>query len=417
MKKMDMKSFTIICVLLLLSACQSDKDKSLLDNRIDFVAAYDNLVEMKISQLGSNIRYVPLETTDSSLIGNSYNICLLDKYILVNTDARCLLFDKETGKYVRQIGHKGEDPKGYSEAVCYVHPQTEMLYFKRHPNKLQKYDLEGNYRGEAVTLSSSCYPLLTEDGMWGYESASLLGGASKAYLYNLNEHGVKSDSLLLNMTNEDELNPSEILSITVFKGNHSLKNMGLSSYNGAVFVKCKDKSIISLSNYPVLRHYKEEIHFREELGDTIYQLYEKELQPKWVFDMGVYRLPPEKRGLVEESKECVPITYAAETPVYIYFECIKNFYGEPQLYYGLYNKEERKAYIGEAGDGFVDDVNNFLPLRLHYIGDNGEVAGMLPLENIMAWQEAHPNISSEGALSFLKELDEDANPVCVIVEP
>lgn len=414
---MNKKSFSIICVLLLLVACQSGKEKSRPDNLIDFVSAYENQVEMKLSQLGNKVHYVPLETTDSSLIGNSYNICLLEKYILVNTDARCLLFDKESGKFIRQIGHKGEDPKGYSEAICYVHPQTEMLYFKRHPNKLQKYDLEGNYQGEAVTLSGTCYPLLTEDGMWGYDSGPLLAGASKAYLYNLNEQGVKSDSLLLNLNKVEELNPSEILSIVVFKSNHSLKNMGLSAYNGAIFVKCKEKNIISLSNYPVLRHYKDEIHFREELSDTIYQLHEKELRPKWVFDMGIYCLTPEKQGLVEDSKECVPITYAAETPAYIYFECIKNLYGERQLYYGLYNKKEGKTYIGKAGDGFVDDVNDFLPLRLHYIGDDGEVAGMLSLESIVAWKEAHPNASQEGALSFLKSLDEDANPVCVIVEP
>lgn len=38
---------------------------------------------MKLSELGSDVRYVPLETTDSCLVGGSPNILLLDKEIVV----------------------------------------------------------------------------------------------------------------------------------------------------------------------------------------------------------------------------------------------------------------------------------------------------------------------------------------------
>ena len=51
---------------------------------------FEHLTELKVSQLGKNIRYVPLETTDSSLIGNSYNIKLLKDKILVATEGSCL---------------------------------------------------------------------------------------------------------------------------------------------------------------------------------------------------------------------------------------------------------------------------------------------------------------------------------------
>ena len=72
------------------------------------------LTELKISQLGKQIRYIPLETTDSSLIGNSYSIKPSKARIFVSTIGRCLSFDQQTGKYLGSIGHKGEDPKGYS---------------------------------------------------------------------------------------------------------------------------------------------------------------------------------------------------------------------------------------------------------------------------------------------------------------
>ena len=40
----------------------------------------------------------------------------------VSTNGQCLSFDKQTGKYLGSIGHKGEDPKGYSNASCFIHP-------------------------------------------------------------------------------------------------------------------------------------------------------------------------------------------------------------------------------------------------------------------------------------------------------
>ena len=47
----------------------------------------------------------------------------------------------------------------------------------------------------------------------------------------------------------------------------------------------------------------------------------------------------------------------------------------------------------------------------------GEFAGALSIEQIQAWQEEHPDAKLEGVLAPLKDLDFDANPVVVIVEP
>ena len=107
-------------LLLLLSSCTPTKTTNNL-NAIDIAGSFEHLTELKVSQLGKNIRYVPLETTDSSLIGNSHNIKLLKDKILVATEGSCLAFDKQTGKYLGTIGHKGGDPeeKPYNPKVCY----------------------------------------------------------------------------------------------------------------------------------------------------------------------------------------------------------------------------------------------------------------------------------------------------------
>ena len=83
-------------LLLLLGSC-APQNKANAPNAIDIAASLEHLTELKISQLGKQIRYIPLETTDSSLIGNSYSIKLSKGRIFVSTNGRCLSFDKQTG--------------------------------------------------------------------------------------------------------------------------------------------------------------------------------------------------------------------------------------------------------------------------------------------------------------------------------
>lgn len=125
-------------LLLLLGSC-APKTRQMPRMQLTLPQVW-NTTELKISQLGKQIRYILLETTDSSLIGNSYSIKLSKGRIFVSTNGRCLSFDKQTGKYLGSIGHKGEDPKGYSNANCFIHPHTNNLYFYRQPDKLVKYD-------------------------------------------------------------------------------------------------------------------------------------------------------------------------------------------------------------------------------------------------------------------------------------
>ena len=89
-------------LLLLLGSC-TPQNKANDPNAIDIAVSLEHLTELKTSQLGKQIRYIPLETTDSSLIGNSYSIKLSKDHIFVSTNGRCLSFNKQTGKYLGSI--------------------------------------------------------------------------------------------------------------------------------------------------------------------------------------------------------------------------------------------------------------------------------------------------------------------------
>lgn len=59
---------------------------------------------------------------------------------MVYNGKQCLLFDKETGKFICSVGHRGDDPEAYSSTCGYLNSKNQLLYFNRDPNQLVKYD-------------------------------------------------------------------------------------------------------------------------------------------------------------------------------------------------------------------------------------------------------------------------------------
>ena len=229
-------------LLLLLSSCTPTKTTNNL-NAIDIAGSFEHLTELKVSQLGKNIRYVPLETTDSSLIGNSYNIKLLKDKILVATEGSCLAFDKQTGKYLGTIGHKGGDPEGYSEVVYYIHPQTGILYFHRQPNKLVKYNQDGEFLGETIqpkSLLQGFCAAFADSLIIGHYGGGIGTSPFESKLIYSNEEGKATDSISNFSRNIPTITPNDIASISVFKGGSGKEAFGMLGYNGLIYLTYKD---------------------------------------------------------------------------------------------------------------------------------------------------------------------------------
>ena len=66
---------------------------------------------MKLSDFGAGVHYVPLETNDSCLVSLG-TVKVFDDNIVVSSRQLVVFnFDKETGRFMTQLGHRGEDPE------------------------------------------------------------------------------------------------------------------------------------------------------------------------------------------------------------------------------------------------------------------------------------------------------------------
>ncbi|MBR7096708.1 MAG: 6-bladed beta-propeller, partial [Alistipes sp.] len=92
--------------------------------------------------------YVPLETTDASLVGNISKLLYDDgKLIVVDKENnKILVFDAATGKFLNCIGHQGRGPKEYISLRDVVVADGKLYVLDM--GKILTYKLSGEFVGE-----------------------------------------------------------------------------------------------------------------------------------------------------------------------------------------------------------------------------------------------------------------------------
>lgn len=117
-----MKILFSCIVALIFTSCNnkgstnSDKNIPVIDIASAIASAMERPEILKVTDIADKISYIPLETNDTSLIGNHPDITVYNDKILVTSKNQPIkMFDKNTGKFIRNIGHLGDDPSGYSD--------------------------------------------------------------------------------------------------------------------------------------------------------------------------------------------------------------------------------------------------------------------------------------------------------------
>lgn len=421
----NMKTPFLLCGLfaaITLASCKGNSQPAEVEI-IDVVAGVDHPAELKVSDLGKTIRYIPLETTDSCLVGNNPEIKVMNDKLLVYTRLQCLLFDRATGKFICSIGHVGNDPEAYSTTAPYLNPQNQMLYFNRHPGQLVKYDLTGKYRG-TITIPSltpnqeegakvnrpSLNGYLFSDSVITGHCANGFGEKCYSSLISFTESGVLLDTLPALLPDWGMGQPDDIASIAVRKG------FGL--MGGIIYVRYKDgNQNICAPGSDAIWQNKGELRLKELFTDTIYTVKGGKFEKYKVFNTGKYHWPTAERTQQENNADRLLVSYATESEHTLYFQLIRGLYTDKHiLYNGVYNKETRTTTIALAENAFVDDLMHLMPFTPTFINDKGEYAALVQAFDVAAWLEEHLENSTAPEINALKRLGEDSNPVVVLVE-
>lgn len=146
-----MKKYILLIITII--ACVSSCNIKPIDN-FKCITLKVNLKgdTVKFGDLFSKMEIIPLETLDSCLIMNIEKIELHNNQLFIFDNLRPALyvFDKK-GKYIKQIGKKGEGPDEFQVITdVFIDKTRNVILFLSHFGSVLIYDIEGNYIGREM---------------------------------------------------------------------------------------------------------------------------------------------------------------------------------------------------------------------------------------------------------------------------
>lgn len=101
-----MKRSVLLVFLIIFCACQSFEENEY--TKIELINAFSCFTELTVNDLGEHVSYIPLETTEESLIGKqAYVRIFKDKLVVGSFQQPIKMFDKNTGKFIHTVGAIG----------------------------------------------------------------------------------------------------------------------------------------------------------------------------------------------------------------------------------------------------------------------------------------------------------------------
>ncbi|MDE7461511.1 MAG: DUF4934 domain-containing protein [Paramuribaculum sp.] len=416
---------TTAASILLLAACSGGNQQT--DNTvIDIAGAISSPKELKVSDLGSKITYVPLETNDSALIPQTWMLIPTENRLLVVNYStwgighqNCLAFDSN-GKFLGAIGHTGQDPEAYSSPFPLVSPDGNRLYFTGYSGQgafEQVYSIDGTYLGRVFPkmppLGNPSSSVLIDTTIVTIDAPYIKG----VQYFTVYSGGLNSDSVTTFAVNPipSDLDRSMFFNDVVMYNVKGVMRNPVANYTEYIENGGEKRHLFNAHHtMPRIWRTNGQTHYRISLTDTILNITPESVEVAYTFDCGPGAITPQEMNSNGIQTSNIIVSDLCETPSLIVFGASRGWMRDDnhEPFVGYFDKATGKTFATSAKEGFVDDLTGFMPFYPVLANERGDLIGIITMDDIAAWTEAHPDAEIPEAL---RNLAEDANPICVIV--
>lgn len=249
--------FIIICVLVFPSCHVRDKTTQTQEFKVITIHPYESR-SLHVTDLFKEVSLIPLQTSPDALIGNIVRMEVYRNRFFI-ADGQSLFIFNPDGTCVSKISHQGEDPWQYKEmSDFFVDTVRQVIEIMDGVGRrFQQYDFSGNW------LRSSTFPWAA----WKYVRQD------KHYLFFCG-----------NLVNPG-YNYSLIITDSI---------SGYPFVDGYFPVADYAKKFLHISGSYHFYFFAGNLHFFKPLTDTVYQIRELRVIPRYVVDFGKHRIDAEK---------------------------------------------------------------------------------------------------------------------------
>lgn len=373
--------YTFLTIAAFQTACSFHPDRTEEDiTLIDVAATYEENNPVKPEDLmTTEIEYVPLETRDSFLIGKNPRFFLTKDYILSVADKQLFLFDRKSGRFIRQIGRTGQGPEEYTRTdnMCPVNEENQTVSVFADKGK-RVYSFDGK------VVDNLLVPPLT------YETAELSSSLYAGFVPNFS--GKEKNKVVL-------FDKKAVLTKAFPNSFSTLPPEGIHFWkpNGWFY------------------KYKEEVYFYELFNDTIFQVTPDSLRPRFKLHQGRYLPPYEQQNRNDFAAEnYFMMKSLSESSRFLFY----TFAFQKNRYVLVYDKKKNQSFITKYDDetGGAIPTPGFIPFSLSSVNTSDELVGFWDAYDLARRFSLHPDKTAAlpVALRNLQSIGEMENPVVVI---
>lgn len=382
---------------------------------VDVIGAIDKPAELTTSQLGSKITFVPLETTDSTLVGDVYKVEVTDdKAIVFNLGANpgVMVFDFATGTYLNNVGRVGAGPGEYHNPYGMVDKENGRIYFQsNNKDGYIAFDTEGNQLPDVIKGHRAYEKFIMaaiDSTLYVLDNSEYRPGDRRTRILHLGLDGAVKDTVVMFDGQSGGFFPNSFSGYTDYRNfpsplRHSAYDMRQVTNNGKTYVVTTEKWSQGTDYL-----------FNEVLCDTVYSWVGADDSPVLVFDTGNHAFTPDERNKRDLSTVDIVLTDFVENQDNVVFTVSRGWPADDshKEYIGIYDRRKGTTVMAPASEGIRDDLGGFISFAPFLATPKGDLVGVLDPSDIDVWMEEHPDTRVP---EVLKNRAYDDNPVLVIV--
>ena len=381
----------ILVSMSILGACRKEEKNLVSEDgfiHIPFAKGIEQEKKLKLSDIANKVEYIWLELTDSSLLNNTVNshTVISDKYVFIHTSNAIFQFGRD-GHFIRRVGRYGQGPEEYLDVVYLdiLAKKNELYALDSQYKMIYVYDTEtGKFLRKVPMASRRSFNFLMYDDTTTVAFSQSLGesGAPRLTLGNLSGDIIKQ-------------------------------------YYHPVIDKKTTGGLWNERFFRFTYRYDNKIQYKEYYVDTLYRVGLTQLEPRYIFDLGPYSLPIERR--MEYSTN-----YMKDTKSYLRYDVYEtdNYILMPYMswsavYQGNFADKEMAIYNKKDGSCFrisggilENDLSGGVPMVPEGVVDDNSIFSIWTVEALYEEAEKNPQIQK---LLEKNNVQFDDNPMIMIV--
>lgn len=380
---LKIRNLFVFYLFIFTCSCQNKQDGNMIINPQEAEAE-----KLFMSDYFSELEYISLETSPNCLIANKSRIYVFDDYVITAAYRQCFLFDRKSGRFIKEIGQYGKGPDEYNSTLkgYIVNEKTGKIYMGGG-NHLLEYDLF-NKTPKKIPGPSLFEVCFISDSLWVQCAPNFFGNNANRLVF---------------------FNREKVID--------SIPNYQRFSLNSNV--------ISIISHEDIFYRYNESVYYKNIFNDTLFKIIKTKIEPAWIFNLGAlqppYSLRESPQTLYHDLKKYSQIHSIFEADPFLFFSMRYN--NADSVF--LFDKKTHQTRLINSGKepckGFYNDIDGGLPFWPSYINSRQELVckyeAHLFKENFnYSPDEVKDKTAHEKLKSIAVAIKEEDNPVIVIAK-